>query len=91
MSFWSPKPAPHPEEVLRRFSLCCDDRGMWTLAGIDDPGSQRFPDLATALDCARRASDAAAATIEIEVDGMYICVQQPKGWPHRICPHDSAA
>src|SRR5271163_67814 len=45
----------------------------------------KFPDLATALDYARRTCDAEAATIEIWVDGLYICMHQPKGWPPSTC------
>jgi hypothetical protein len=58
---------------------------MWKLAGVNDACACSFPDLAAALDCARRASDAEAATIEMWVGGLYICIHQLKGWPHRIC------
>jgi hypothetical protein len=64
---------------------------MWKLAGVSDACAGSFPDLATALDSARRASDAEVATIEMWVDGLYICIHQPKGWPQRICAPGRAA
>jgi hypothetical protein len=84
-----PNAASRPEEATHRFSLSRDRAGMWKLAGVS--GACNFPDLAMALDCARRASDAEAATIEMWVDGLYICFHQPKGWPHRICAPGRAA
>jgi hypothetical protein len=86
-----PNAASRTEEVTHRFSLSRDRTGMWKLAGVSDARACSFPDLAMALDCARRASDAEAATIEMWVDGLYICIHQPKGWPHRICPPGRAA
>jgi hypothetical protein len=80
-----PNAASHPEEATRRFSLRRDRTGMWRLAGVSDACARDFPDVATALECARRISDAEAATIEMWVDGLYLCIHQPKGWPHRIC------
>jgi hypothetical protein len=40
---------------------------------------------------ARRASDTEAATIEMCVDGLCICISQSKGWPHPICAPGRAA
>ena len=79
------------EETIRRFSLSRDRTGMWKLAGVSYACACSFPDLATALDCARQASNAEAATIEMWVDGLYICIHQPKGWPQRICAPGPAA
>jgi hypothetical protein len=58
------------ERVATRVRLSRDDTG-WTLSGpkID----RQFPDLETALDCARRSPDMKAATIEIWQGGQYIC------------------
>ena len=72
MSAPFPNPASRPEEAIRRFSLSRDRIGMWKLAGVSYACACSFPDLATALDCARQASDAEAATIEMWVDGLYI-------------------
>jgi hypothetical protein len=79
------------EEAIRRFSLSRDRIGMWKLAGVSYACACSFPDLATALDCTRQASNAEAATIEMWVDGLYICIHQPKGWPQRICAPGRAA
>jgi hypothetical protein len=57
--------------------------GSWTLGGTAQSKMRRFADLPSALDGARRACDADAATIEIQVDGLYVCIHQPKGWPQR--------
>jgi hypothetical protein len=62
-----------------------EDSGDWRLDGTKDTVPHRFPSLDTAIDYARRDSDAEPATIEIWVEGMYICVQQEQGWPERIC------
>ena len=91
MSAPFPNPASRPEEATRRFSLSRDRIGMWKLAGVSYACACSFPDLATAIDCARQASNAEAATIEMWVDGLYICIHQPKGWPRRICAPGPAA
>ena len=91
MTAWSPNAASRPEQVTRRFSLSRDRTGMWKLTGVSDACACSFPDLATALDRARQASDAEEATIEMWVDGLYICIHQPKEWPHRICAPSRAA
>jgi hypothetical protein len=69
---------------LRRFAISRDDCGRWMLEGSAG-APPFFTDLASALAFARRDSDAAAAIIELRVDGVYACVHQPKGWPQRIC------
>ena len=91
MSTSFPNAASRPEEAIRRFSLSRDRTGMWKLAGASDACAPSFRDLATALDCAQQASNAEAATIEMWVDGLYICIHQPKGWPQRICAPGRAA
>jgi hypothetical protein len=56
----------------RRVLLTCDDgSGGWTLS-CGDP-ARRFPDINTALDCARRSGEVKTATIEIWQGGEYIC------------------
>ena len=49
------------EAAIRRFSLSRDRTGMWKLAGVSDACACSFSYLATALDCARHASDAEAS------------------------------
>jgi hypothetical protein len=68
----------------RRFSIT-GDGGRWALEGVGRRLPLLFADLASALAYARRDSDAAEATIELRVDGVYVCVHQPRGWPRRIC------
>jgi len=75
---------------MRHFSLDCDTGGHWSVAGAQRPHGC-FDDLASALDFARRDSDAAEAVIELRVGGLYVCVHQPKGWPQRMCGSPRAA
>ena len=61
-----------PAFASRRVLLTCDDgSGGWTLS-CGDP-ARRFPDINTALDCARRSGEVKTATIEIWQGGEYIC------------------
>jgi hypothetical protein len=63
---------PRPEPASRRVLLTCDDSDCgWTLSCADP--AHRFPDINTALDCARRSGEVKAATIEIWQGGEYIC------------------
>ena len=68
----------------RRFAIT-NHGSRWTLEGLGHRQPLTFPDLASALAHARRESDADEAMIELRVDGLYVCVHQPKGWPQRIC------
>jgi len=79
---WSSAPAAQPP---LSFAVSCGNDGVWTVEGSAFAQARRLPDLPAALDCARRACDAAPATIQVRVDGMYICMHQPKGWPRRMC------
>ena len=88
MSAWLLNTGSRPKEATRRFLLSCNRCGIWKLVGANSAPARSFPDLAKALDFARVESDAEAATIEMFVDGLYICLHQPKGWPHPVCsPH----
>jgi hypothetical protein len=70
---------------LCRLAISRDAAGRWTIErGLAD-SPVTFDDLAAALSHARRELDAAAAMIELRVDGLYACVHQPRGWPQRIC------
>jgi hypothetical protein len=78
--------APRPEPIVHRFAMRRDQNGTWQLSGVSDETPHDFPSLDAAVAYARRDSDAEPATIEIWVDGAYICcVQQEQGWPERIC------
>jgi hypothetical protein len=70
---------PRPKSVADRVFLRCDDKGC-TLSG--SASERRFPDLQTAIDCARHARDTQEATIEIWQGGEYICCVTPKSWRH---------
>jgi hypothetical protein len=88
VSAWLPNTGSRPKEATRRFLLSCNRCGIWKLVGANSASARSFPDLAKALDFARVESHAEAATIEMFVDGLYICLHQPKGWPHPVClPH----
>jgi hypothetical protein len=88
VSAWLPNTGSRPKEATRRFLLSCNRCGIWKLVGANSAPARSFPDLAKALDFARVESDAEAAAIEMFVDGLYICLHQPKGWPHPVCsPH----
>jgi hypothetical protein len=69
-----------PETAASRVRLNHDDSG-WTLSGPNI--SRQFPDLETALDCARRSPGRKAATIEIWHGGQYICCVPLDVSPHR--------
>jgi hypothetical protein len=84
VSAWLPNTGSRPKDAPRRFSLSWDHCGIWKLAGSNSARARSFPDLALALDFARVESNAEAATIEMFVDGLYICLHQPKGWPYRL-------
>ena len=69
----------------RRFSFSCAGSGEWTVEGARAAPRARFGDLPSALAFARADSGAEEALIELRVGGLYVCVHQKKGWPHRIC------
>lgn len=68
-----------------RFALSRNAAGQWSIEGGLPGSPPSFDDLASALAFARREVDAAEAMIELRVDGLYVCVHQPRGWPQRIC------
>ena len=76
--------------AIRHFSLNGDASGHWTVDGAEHCRAGGFEDLASALAFARRESHAAAATIELRVGGLYVCVHQAKGWPQRMCAPESS-
>jgi len=70
---------------MNRLSISYDGRGTWLLDGEAVGPTQTFNALPAALDCARELTNAAEALIEVRVSGVYACVHQEPGWPHRIC------
>jgi hypothetical protein len=69
----------------RRFSLVGYAAGGWTLNCADTAKSVEFDDLASALAFARAEAEEKSADIELLVDGLYIFIHQPEGWPHAVC------
>jgi hypothetical protein len=51
----------------------------------DTGKSVEFDDLASALAFARAEAEEKSADIELLVDGLYIFIHQPEGWPHAVC------
>lgn len=64
--------------AVERVFLRCDDKGA-TLCRPDS--ERRFPDVRTAIDCARQSREMGASTIEIWQDGEYICCVTPLSSP----------
>jgi len=57
-----------------------DNCGTWSVHGLSSEPESNLPSLAASIDFARKACDAAPATLELFVDGMYIVIQQKSGW-----------
>ena len=68
-----------------RFSLVAHAKGGWALNCAETGKSAEFDDLASALMFARAEAEDEPADIELLVDGLYIFIHQPKGWPHAVC------
>jgi hypothetical protein len=77
--------APEP----RRFLLARQPEGGWVLTSEANPSVRQFNDLPSALAFARAAAESKEADIELWVDGFYIFVHQPTGWPHAVCAPSS--
>jgi hypothetical protein len=65
-----------------RLRICRDVCGAWSVHGLASPPAVNLPSLSASLDYARRECAAAAATIELLIDGFYAVVHQEEGWPH---------
>jgi hypothetical protein len=64
-----------------RIKICRDVGGTWSVHGPSPVPVFDLPSLSASIDYARQACDAAPATIELYVDGMYIVAHQERGWP----------
>ena len=58
--------------------------GTWSVHGLSSVPVFDLPNLSTSIDYARNACNAAPATIELYVDGMYIVAHQERGWPKAL-------
>src|SRR5690242_12871655 len=61
-----------------------DGCGTWSVGGQLPTPMSHLPSLAASIDWARTACNAAPATIELYVDGMYIVAHQERGWPKAL-------
>ena len=67
-----------------RIKICRDVGGTWSVHGPSPVPVSDFPSLSASIDYARQACNAAPATIELYVDGMYIVAHQERGWPKAL-------
>ena len=67
-----------------RIKICRDVGGSWSVHGPSPVPVSDLPSLSASIDYARQACDAAPATIELYVDGMYIVAHQERGWPKAL-------
>jgi hypothetical protein len=67
-----------------RIKIYHDVGGSWSVHGPSPVPVSDLPSLSASLDYARQACDAAPATIELYVDGMYIVAHQERGWPKAL-------
>jgi hypothetical protein len=58
--------------------------GDWTVRGLANRPAAHLPSLAASLDFARRECNAAPATIEFLIDGLYAVAHQADGWPQPL-------
>jgi len=64
--------------------ICRDVGGTWSVHGLSPVPVSDLPSLSASIDYARKACNAAPATIELYVDGMYIVAHQERGWPKSL-------
>jgi len=67
-----------------RIEICRDVGGSWSVHGPSPVPVSDLPSLSASIDYARQACNAAPATIELYVDGMYIVAHQERGWPKAL-------
>lgn len=67
-----------------RIKICRDFGGTWSVHGTSPAQVSGLPSLSTSLDYARKACNAAPATIELYIDEMYIVAHQESGWPKAL-------
>jgi hypothetical protein len=72
-----------------RIKICQDAWGTWSVHGLSPVPVPNLPSLSASIDYAREACNAAPATIELYVDGMYIVAHQECGWPKALVASES--
>src|SRR5436309_13939597 len=73
-----------PTTMSLRIKICRDVGGTWSVHGLSSVPVSNLPSLSASIDYARQACNAAPATIELYVDGMYIVAHQERGWPKAL-------
>jgi hypothetical protein len=73
-----------------RIKICRDVGGTWSVHGLSLVAVSDLPSLSASMDYARQACNAAPATIEMYVDGMYIVAHQECGWPKALVSSEIA-
>jgi hypothetical protein len=67
-----------------RIKICRDFEGTWSVYGASPQQVSGLHSLSASIDYARKACNAAPATIELYIDGMYIVAHQERGWPKAL-------
>jgi hypothetical protein len=67
-----------------RIKICRDIWGTWSVEGPNAVPVSHLTSLSAAIEYARKACDAAPASIELLIDGMYLVVHQERGWPRQL-------
>jgi hypothetical protein len=67
-----------------RLKISRDVCGTWSVYGLSPIPVLYLPSLSASIDYARRWCNAAPATLELVVDGMYMVVYQERGWPRQL-------
>ena len=67
-----------------------DACGTWSVHGLTPMPASHLPSLSASIDYARKSCNAAPATVELVVDGMYIVVRQERGWPRQLVASESS-
>src|SRR5260370_8231881 len=81
MASWTQQ---RPTTMCLRIKICRDVGGNWNLQGPSPVPVSDLPSLSASIDYARQACNAAPATFELYVDGMYIVAHQERGWPKAL-------
>jgi hypothetical protein len=69
-----------------RLKICRETCGAWSVRGPSLMSVSTLPSLSASIEYARKACNAAPATLELFVDELYIVVHQERGWPRQLVP-----
>jgi hypothetical protein len=67
-----------------RLKICRDLWGTWSVHGLSPVPVSHLPSLPATLEYARKECAAAPATIELLIDGLYVVINQERGWPRQV-------